>query len=163
VLRPPGESEEAREKMAKRLKSRKCLKTARKSKVAVDWNTLSPVQKFNRVLAIFKSVTGGGADGRIKGVNGSINARSTKLVLDILGVNGKVVCDIGAADGKFMVCTFLAGADQVIGVEFAENVGYKMILDAVVRRMKREYDIEINLNWIGSAIEEVWRFCILSR
>jgi hypothetical protein len=152
-LQPPHAS------MAKRGRQSK----VRKCRVAVDWNTLSPVQKFNRVLAIFKSVTGGGADGRIKGVNGSINARSTKLVLDILGVNGKVVCDIGAADGKFMVCTFLAGADQVIGVEFAENVGYKMILDAVVRRMKREYDIEINLNWIGSAIEEVWRFCILSR
>jgi hypothetical protein len=74
----------------------------------------------------FKSVTAGRTDGSIMGVNGSINAVSKKLILesadlDSLGVNGNVVCDLGKADGKFMVCAFLAGAQRVVGVEFAEN------------------------------------------
>ena len=56
-----------------------------------------------------------------------------------------------------MVCAGLARALQVLGVrfEFAQNIGYKMVLEAVVQRMKREYDVEFNLDWIGSAIEDV--------
>jgi len=117
--------------MAKKKKSAKLSKV--RPKTSRDWSTLSEVQRFNRVFAIFKSVTAGGADGSIKGVNGSVNAVSTKLILDSLRVNGGVVCDLGAADGKFMICAFLAGARQVLGVEFAENIGYKMVLEAVVR------------------------------
>jgi len=162
VLRPPGESEEAREKMAKRLKSRKCLKTARKSKVTVDWNTLTDVQKFNRVFAVFKSVTAGGADGGVRGVNGTVNGVSTKLIMDLLRVKGNVVCDVGAADGKFMVCAWLTGAQRVFGVEFAENIGYKMVLAAVVEKLKQEYNIEFNLDWIGGDIADVRSLCILS-
>jgi hypothetical protein len=146
--------------MAKKKKSAKLSKV--RPKTSRDWSTLSEVQRFNRVFAIFKSVTAGGADGSIKGVNGSVNAVSTKLILDSLRVNGGVVCDLGAADGKFMICAFLAGARQVLGVEFAENIGYKMVLEAVVRRMKQEYGIEFNLDWIGSAIEDVRIFSSLS-
>lgn len=143
--------------MARR-KNRRSLKTSRKRSVPVDWNTLTPVQKYNRVLRIYKQITAGGADGGIKGVNGSINAVATQLVLDSLGVNGKIVCDIGAADGKFMICAFLAGAQRVVGVEFLENVGYKLVFEAVKRQMLQEYDIQFNTHWIGSAIEEVRRF-----
>ncbi len=56
---------------------------------------------------------------------------------------------------------FLAGALRVPGVEFAENIGYKMVLEAVVRRMRQEYGIEFNLDWIGSAIEDVRIFSSL--
>ena len=77
-------------------------------------------------------------------MNGSIHAVSTKLIFDSLRVNGGVVCDLGAADAFW--------AQRVFGVEFAENIGYKMVLEAVVRRMKKEYGIELNLDWIGSAI-----------
>jgi hypothetical protein len=153
--------------MAKKRRGRS-LKTSRKCSVPVDWNSLSHVQNYNRVLSVLKSVTAGGADGSIIGVNGSINAVSTKLILDSLGVtwSRKVVCDLGAADGKYMVCACLGGAQRVFGVEFAENVGYqnrnKMVLAAAVRRIKQQYDIEFNLDRICSAIEEVWRFCSLS-
>ncbi len=95
-------------------------------------------------------------------MNGSIHAVSTKLILDSLRVNGGVVCDLGAADGKFMVCSFLAGALRVFGVEFAENIRYTMVLEAVVRRMKQKYGIEFNLDGIGSAIEDVRIFSSLS-
>ena len=147
-------------KMARRRSSNGSIKS-QKRKVAVDWNCLSQAQKFARVFRVFKSISAGGADGSIIGVNGSVNGVSTKLILDILQVDGKVVCDIGAADGKWMVCAALAGARQVVGVEFAQNVGYKMVLEAVVKRMKQEHDIEFNLDWIGSAIEDVRKFCSL--
>jgi predicted rRNA methylase YqxC with S4 and FtsJ domains len=55
------------------------------------------------------------------GVNGSIKAVSAKHILDSLRVNGKVVCDLGAADATFMFCAFLAGAQRVFGVEFADK------------------------------------------
>jgi hypothetical protein len=130
-------------------------KTSRKCRVPLDWNVLSDVQKFNRVFAIYKSVTGGGADGSVLGVNGSVNGVSTKLILDSLRVKGEVVCDLGAADGKFMVCAVIAGAQRVYGVEFAENTGYKMVLDAAVVRLNQENDIEFNLQWIPGNIEDV--------
>ena len=38
-------------------------KTSRKCRVPLDWNVLSDVQKFNRVFAIYKSVTGGWREG----------------------------------------------------------------------------------------------------
>ena len=84
----------------KNIGTRKGPKTSRKCRVPLDWNVLSDVQKFNRVFAIYKSVTGGGADGSVVGVNGSVNGVSTKLILDSLRVKGDVVCDLGAADGK---------------------------------------------------------------
>lgn len=141
---------------------RKVPKTSQKRRVPLDWNVLSDVQKFNRVLAIYKSVTGGGADGSVVGVNGSVNAVSTKLLLDTLRVKGDVVCDLGAADGKFMVFAAIAGAQRVYGVEFAENTGYKMVLDAAVSRMNQEYEIEFNLKWIGGNIEDVRKFPLIS-
>jgi predicted rRNA methylase YqxC with S4 and FtsJ domains len=48
--------------------------------------------------------------------------------LERLRVNGKVVCDLGAADATFMFCAFLAGAQPVFGVEFAENIGSVVLL-----------------------------------
>ncbi len=133
-------------------------KTTRKCRVPLDWNVLSDVQKFNRVFAIYKSVMGGGADGSVLGVNGSVNGVSTKLIINSLRVKGEVVCDLGAADGKFMVCANIAGAQRVYGVEFAKNTGYKMVLDAAVVRMNQEYDIEFNLQWIRGNIQDVMKF-----
>jgi hypothetical protein len=155
-----GKSEEAQEKMAK-LKGRKRLKTARKSKVAVDWNTLTDVERFNCVFAVFKSVTAGGADGGVREVNGTVNGVSTKLILDLLQVKRNFVCDVEEADGKFMICAWLAGSHRVFGVEYAENIGYKMVLAAVVEKLKQEYDIEFNLDGIGSNIEDIRSLCIL--
>ena len=134
------------------------LKTSRKRSVPADWNTLSPVQKYNRVFRKFKFVTAGGGDGGFKGVNGSINAAATQLVMNSLGVYGKVVCDIGAADGKFMVFACLAGAQRVVGVEFAENVSYHTVFEAAKRQIQKEYDFQFNTRWIGSDIEKVRSF-----
>jgi len=145
----------ARDRAMGRFKKRK---TSRKCRVPLDWNVLSDVQKFNRVFAIYKSVTVGGADGSVRGVNGSVNGVSTKLILDSLRVRGEVVCDLGAADGKFMLCANIAGARCVYGVEFAENIGYEMVLEAAVVRINQEYDIEFNLQWMRGDIEDVRKF-----
>ena len=72
--------------MARRRSSNGSIKS-QKRKVAVDWNCLSQAQKFARVFRVFKSISAGGADGSIIGVNGSVNGVSTKLILDILQVD----------------------------------------------------------------------------
>ncbi len=56
----------------------------------------------------------------------------------------------------------LAGAQRVVGVEFAENIGHKMVLAAVVEKLEQEYNIEFNLDWIGCDISDVRSLCILS-
>ena len=88
-------------------------KPSRKCSGPLDWNVLSDVQKFDPVFTISKSVTGGGADGSVLGVNGSVNTVSTKLILDSFRVKGEVVCVLGAADGKFMICAVVAGAMEL--------------------------------------------------
>lgn len=121
-----------------------------------EWQALSELQRFGRVFTCFKSVTAGGADGRLAGINGSINAASTQRVLRLLRANA--ICDVGAADGKFMMCAAIGGVQRVVGVEMVENIAYKMVLDAAVHRMKLRYDIHIALEWYGSNVEEVCRF-----
>ena len=141
-------------------KKKTSWKAPRKRSVPVDWNTLSPLQKFNRLFRTYKFVTGGGGEGGFKGVNGTINAVSAQLVMNILGVIDQVVCDIGAANGKFMLQASLAGAKRVVGVEFAENVSYQTVFEAVKQKIQTEYDFELNTKWIGGDIQEVRRFCL---
>jgi hypothetical protein len=57
-----------------------------------------------------------------------------------------------------MLCANLAGARCVYGVEFAENIGYEMVLEAAVVRINQEYDIEFNLQWMRGDIEDVRKF-----
>ena len=104
-------------------------------------------------LLFLRSVSLGGADGRLSGMNGSINAASTERVLRLLQAN--VICDVGAAEGKFMMCAAISGIRKVIGVELTENIGYKMVLDAAVHHMKLRYGVEFTLDWIPRAVEEV--------
>ena len=110
---------------------------------------LSGVKK----LLFLRSVSLGGADGRLSGMNGSINAASTERVLRLLRAN--VICDVGAAEGKFMMCAAISGIRKVIGVELTENIGYKMVLDAAVHHMRLRYGVEFTLDWIPRAVEEV--------
>ena len=87
------------------LKSRKCKNVGPERLLVNSRNRCTSVDGQEETRMEFENfVTAGGADGGIMGVNGDINAVSTKLVLDSLGVYGKVVCDMGTAAGKFMVC-----------------------------------------------------------
>ncbi len=78
----------------------------------------------------FKKAGGGGADGHVVGLNGSINPRCVEIVLTWMEVNGKAVLDFGCASGKFLVCASVAGAHRAIGVELPDNKAQKYIFDA---------------------------------
>ncbi len=46
--------------------------------------------------------------------------------------------------GQFLVAAICAGARKAIGVEFPENTGYKLVLDAVVHRIALKYNSSSN-------------------
>jgi hypothetical protein len=56
---------------------------------------------YKVVYREFKKAGGGGADGHVVGLNGSINPRCVEIVLTWMEVNGKAVLDFGCASGKF--------------------------------------------------------------
>jgi hypothetical protein len=75
------------------------------------------------------------------GFNGSVNPSSTSAILRKLDANDRNIVDFGAGDGKFLISAAAAGAEQVIGVEYAENIGHKLLFDAVVRRIGRNHNL----------------------
>ena len=105
-------------------------------------------------LRVFESVTGG-ADGNVIGLNGSVNARSATNILNELEADGKIVFDFGAGEGRFLIAAICSGARNAIGVEFPENTGYKLVLDAVVYRIALTHNIVLEPCWIGQNIDEV--------
>ena len=48
------------------------------------------------------------------------------------------IFDFGACDSKFLISAAAAGAEQAIGVEYAENIGHKLLFDAVVQQILAE-------------------------
>jgi hypothetical protein len=105
-------------------------------------------------LRVFESVSGG-ADGNVIGLNGSVNARSATNILNELEADGKIVFDFGAGEGRFLIAAICSGARKAIGVEFPENTGYKLVLDAVVYRIALTHNIVLEPCWIGQNIDEV--------
>ena len=63
--------------------------------------------------------------------------------------------DFGAADGKFLLAAAVNGSGHVIGFELPENKVHKMLFDAVVKRIRRKYEVNLDVEWIGQDIEEV--------
>ncbi len=118
------------------------------------WVFLTLLQKFNAIFACSKTVTLGGADGGHRGVNGSVNAASTQDILRCLDAEDKVVFDFGAAQGLFMFCAAAAGARAVHGIEFGQNVGYQIVFDAVFRRLRAMYNVDLPFEWHAGDIED---------
>ena len=110
--------------------------------------------RIAQYLRVFSSVTNG-ADGKVIGLNGSVNATSAEQILNQLEADGNVVLDFGAGEGRFLVAAICAGARAAVGVEFPENTGYKLVLDAVVYRIALKYNIILEPHWIGQDIDEV--------
>ena len=104
----------------------------------------------------FKAASGGGADSAPDGINGSANPFSTARICQELGASdGKPGVDFGAADGKFLLAAAVNGSGHVIGFELPENKVHKMLFDAVVKRIRRKYEVNLDVEWIGQDIEEV--------
>ncbi len=81
-------------------------------------------------------MTGGEADGGVKGVNGSINPLTVFCMLMAMKVRGRTVFDFGCSEGRCLLSAALQGARKAIGVEFPENIGYQYLFDAVRKSIK---------------------------
>jgi hypothetical protein len=119
------------------------------------WTALTCLQKCNVVIRTFRDVTLGGSHGGWRGFNGTVNASSTKAILQCLYVDDSVVYDMGAAQGIFMLCAAAAGARGVLGIEFAENVGHKLVFDAIINRLMDAYNVALPLERHTGDIDEV--------
>ncbi len=140
----------ARRRMTR--KGSKSLKSPRKCRVAVRWNTLTDVEKFNRVLDIFKSVMAGGADGSVRGVKGSIDAASTNLILDLLRVKGNVVCDLGAADGSLWPVLCLLGHSGYLGLNLPKTRGARWSLMQLLKTRFRNMVCDRTQSGLSKAV-----------
>ncbi len=116
--------------------------------------TMAEVYKV--VYRQFKRAGGGGADGHVVGLNGSINPRCVEIVLTWMEVNGKAVLDFGCASGMFLVCCSLAGAARGIGVELPDNKGQQYIFDAACKQIKQALSVHLHdLEWNAQDINQV--------
>ena len=64
---------------------------------------------IGQYLRVFSSVTNG-ADGKVIGLNGSVNATTAQNLLNELEAEGKVVFDFRAGEGRFLIAAICAGA-----------------------------------------------------
>jgi hypothetical protein len=110
---------------------------------------------YKVVYREFKSAGGGGVDGHVVGLNGSLNPRCVDIVLTWMQVNGKAVLDFGCTGGMFLVCCSLAGACG-IGVELPDNKGQKYIFDAVCKRIEQVLSVHLHdVEWNALDINQV--------
>jgi predicted RNA methylase len=117
----------------------------------------------NAIFRLFRSASAGGADSGVIGVNGSVNSSSARAILHELDAKNRTILDFGAGDGKFLICAAVAGANHTIGIEFGENIGPKLLFDAVVHSILRRYSLRPSVQWIGMNIDQVRKIHILSK
>jgi hypothetical protein len=117
----------------------------------------------NAIFRLFRSASAGGADFGVIGVNGSVNSSSARAILHELDAKNRTILDFGAGDGKFLICASVAGANHAIGIEFAENIGHKLLFDAVVHCILRRYSFRPSVQWIGLNIDQVRKIRMINR
>ncbi len=103
----------------------------------------------------YRKASAGGADSSVIGFNGSVNPSTTVAILRELDAVYGTIFDFGADDGKFLISAAVASAKKAIGVEYAENIGRKLIFDAVVHRIERNHCLGLSVEWVGNDIEQV--------
>jgi hypothetical protein len=106
----------------------------------------------------YRRVSGGGADGSVKGVIGSINPLAVFCMLMAMKVGGRTVFDFGCSEGRFLLAAALQGARKAIGVELPENIGYQYLFDAVRKSMQRSCGV-LPAEWIGRNMDLVTSSC----
>ena len=116
--------------------------------------------KFVRLYNFYRRVSGGGADGRVMGVNGSVNPRSVHSILCAMQVPGRTVFDFGCSEGRFLLSAALQGACKAVGVELPENVGYRFLFDSVKKTLESSA-VHLFAEWIGLNIEQVLAICLI--
>jgi hypothetical protein len=91
--------------------------------------------RVQKVYRHFRTATMGGCNGRSTGHDGSLSPVWMFRVLEVLGVFGETVVDLGASDGRVLASALACGADKVFGHELPENKACKFVFDAVLKRM----------------------------
>jgi hypothetical protein len=117
-----------------------------------------PESSVAKLYHRYRRVSGGGADGRVMGVNGSINPLAVFGMLMAMKVEGRTVFDFGCSEGRFLLAAALQGARKAIGVEFPENKGYQYLFDAVRKSMQRSCGV-LPAEWLGRNIDMVTASC----
>ena len=115
-------------------------------------------EPIDMIHSLFKTVSGGGADGGSEGLSGSVCAKGYTMIFRHLGVDRKMVVDFGAGDGRMLLAAIAAGASEAIGYELPGNASRKYLFDAVQKRLKENFPegfLWDKAEWIGRSIDEV--------
>ncbi len=110
---------------------------------------------FEVVYRRYWKASAGGADSGVVGFNGGVNPSTTVAILRELDEVYGTILNFGAGDGNFLISAAAAGAKMAIGVEYAENIGHRLIFDAVVQRIERNHYLGLSVEWAGNDIEQV--------
>ena len=122
-------------------------------------------QPIDMIHALFKTVSGGGAEGGSEGLSGSVRAMCYKRIYKHLGINGNMVVDLGAGDGRMLMAAIAGGASKAIGYELPGNASRKCVFDAAQKKLKEKFPEMFpwdNVEWIGQSIDEVISLLIAS-
>jgi predicted RNA methylase len=109
-----------------------------------------------RLYKSYTRVSGGGANGRVVGINGSINPLAVYAMLIAMQVDGRTVFDFGCSEGRVLFAAVLLGARRAIGVDMPENRGYRFLFDAVKKSMEKASAV-LSIKWIPRDIDTVER------
>ena len=110
------------------------------------------------IHALFKTASGGGAEGGSEGFTGSVRAMGYKRIFKHLGIDGNMVVDLGAGDGRMLMAAIAGGASKALGYELPGNASRKCVFDAVQKRLNEKFPERFpwdNAEWIGQSIDEV--------
>ena len=109
-----------------------------------------------RLYRLYNRISAGGADGRVVGINGSINPVAVYAMLIAMQADGRTVFDFGCSEGRFLFAAVLLGARKAVGVEMPENRGYRFLFDAVKKSIEKASDV-LPTEWIPRDIDTVER------
>ena len=113
------------------------------------------------IYGYFKKASGG-CDGGVVGHNGSMNPVSLFLILQLLGVYGRRLVDLGASEGRVLASALACGAEAVYGHELPANRAHKFVFDAVLERMAKAMGstatsiFSRNAQWLENDIDKVF-------
>lgn len=120
---------------------------------------LSPDEmKVQRVYMCFRKAAGG-ADGGVVGVNGSLSVMSLFCILQIMGIKGRRLVDMGGGEGRVLISAMACGADCAFGYELPDNMAHKFVFDAALTQMARHCPDQSvllhNAQWFAGDIDQV--------
>ena len=115
----------------------RCKKTIKKNPGQKPNAVRKAREPIDMIHSLFKTVSGGGAEGDSEGLSGSVRAKAYRMIFGYLGVNGNMVVDCGAGDGRMLLAAIAGGASKAIGYELPGNASRKCLFDAVQKKIKK--------------------------